>query len=209
MFDYITGITIGSLTANMVVNLDIRAWNNWLGLSLFILFTIIMQYTTLKFRYLNKVIVGEPTVVINNGEILENNMRRMRFTVSDLTERLRQKNIFNISDVEFAILESSGKLSIQKKSQYQPLTPKDMGIPTEYKGVCTEVIQEGEILEVNLKQINLNKTWLLKELKEKHNIANIRDVFYAEVDTSGILYIDLYKEKSKSFTNPSDYKGPY
>lgn len=197
VFDYIAGITIGSLTSNMVVNLDSRAWNHWLGLSIFIILTLIMQYLTIKNRYMNKVIIGEPAVVIHNGQVMEENMRKMRFTLSDLTEGLRQKNIFRMSDVEFAILETGGSLSVQKKSQYQTLTPRDMGLSTHYKGVSLEVVQEGKIIERNLEQLHLDSGWLLKELKEKHHIDSIKDVFYAELDTSGTLYVDTYLDKNK------------
>ncbi|AEG61369.1 DUF421 domain-containing protein [Desulforamulus ruminis] len=209
VFDYITGITIGSLTSNMIVNLDSRAWNHWLGLSVVIILTLMMQYITIKFQFLNKVIVGEPTLVIHKGQILEKNMRQMRFTLSDLTERLRQKNIFNLADVEFAILETGGTLSVQKKSQHRPLTPLDLGLRTEHQGMPTAVIQEGAMIEHNMQRLNLDANWLLKELKDQYGVEHIKEVFYAEVNPAGKLYADTYKDKFKQFLDPSDFKGPF
>src|SRR5690554_3848198 len=104
--------------------------------------------------------------------------------------QLRNKNVFDLGEVEFAVLEANGKLSVQKKSQNLPLTPKDMKLSTDYKGVSTEIIRDGKIEDENLKQNMLTHEWLYNQLAEQ-NVSNIEDVFLATLSTDGSLYLDL------------------
>lgn len=207
-FDYVLGITVGSIAASMTTDLTSKAWPHWVGLVTWIIAVLAIQWITMKWRYASKYLDGEPTVVIMNGMVMEDAMRKLRFRISDLTEQLRDKGVFDISEVEFAVLEVSGKLTVMKKSQYQPVTPKDMNMKTNYKGVGTEIIYDGVIVESNLKQVNRDKKWLQMELKNQ-GIKDVSEIFYAELETSGKLYIDKYKDKIKSKTDISDYKGPY
>ncbi len=194
-FDYILGITIGSTASSLTVDLTSRAWEHWVGLIIWIIIVLLLQWITLKSRAISKYIDGEPSIVIMNGKIMENNMRKMRLRLSELMEQLRVKGIFSIKEVEFAVLETNGKLSVQKKSQYQPLTPEDMNLETNYKGLSTELIYDGIIIEPNLKQINLDKNWLINILN-KNNIYNPAEVFFADLSTDGFLYIDMYDDNN-------------
>lgn len=207
-FDYVLGITVGSIAASMTTDLTSRAWPHWVGLVTWIFAVLAIQCITVKWRYASKYLDGEPTVVIMNGMIMEDAMKKLRYRISDLTEQLRDKGVFDISEVEFAVLEVSGKLTVMKKSLYQPVTPKDMNIKTNYKGVGTEIIYDGVIVDSNLQQVNRDRKWLEMELKN-HGIKDVSEIFYAELETSGKLYIDKYKDKIKSKTDISDYKGPY
>lgn len=102
---------------------------------------------------------------------------------------LRTQGVFNVEDVEFALFEAGGKLSVQKKSQKQPLTPSDLNIPTQYEGLPTVLIMDGVVQEKALKSMNLTKAWLYHQLGKK----NIKDteVSLAQLDTKGNLYVDL------------------
>jgi uncharacterized membrane protein YcaP (DUF421 family) len=123
-------------------------------------------------------------------------MKRLRYHLDDLEMQLRDKGVFDFSEVEFAIVESHGQLSVLKKSQNLPLTPKDMNINTKYKGLSTEIIKDGDILEQNLIQNNLTLDWLMQQLKSR-NIDKVSDVFYAELNTAGVLYTSLKQENLK------------
>jgi len=151
---------------------------------------IMTAYLNLKSLAARKIIEGEPILIIQNGKILKQNMLRLRYNVDDLEMQLRSKNIFNFSEVEFALVESNGQLSVLKKSQHLPATPQDLGKPTGYKGLATEIIKDGDVLEQNLGQNNLDFKWLYNELA-KHNVSRVEDVFYAALNTDGTLYIDL------------------
>lgn len=207
-FDYVLGITIGSIAASLTIELTYDPWPIWVGLVTWILAVLAFQLITVKWRYACKYIDGEPIVVIMNGMIMEDAMKKLRYRLSDLTEQLRDKGVFDITQVEFAVLEVSGKLTVLKKSQYQPVTPKDMNIKTKYTGVGTELIYDGVVVESNLKQVNRTRKWLDMELKNQ-GIKDVSEVFYAELETSGKLYVDKYKDKIKSKTDISDYKGQY
>ena len=111
-----------------------------------------------------------------------------------MLEQLRSKNISNISDVEFAILENSGKLSIIPKSQKRPLVPADMNLPTSYEGLPVTLIIDGHVFLKNLAKINLNEDWLKSEL-QKFGINHFKDVLFASLDTEGKLF---YQTKLKA-----------
>jgi uncharacterized membrane protein YcaP (DUF421 family) len=189
LFDYVTGISIGAITGAFAVNENVRYSDAIISLVIFGLFPIIASYITLKSIKGRKILTGLPTVLIQNGKIMENNLRKSRFAISDVLEELRVKGAFNVSDVEFAILETNGQVSLQLKSQKQPLTPSDLGIPTKYLGLSAILILDGNIMYNNLKNISLDEMWLLSELK-KRKIDSPEEVLLASLDTNGYLHID-------------------
>ena len=166
-FDYVLGITIGSVAATLTTDLTSRAWLHWVGLSTWSVVVFLLQVITLKSRPLAKHIDGEPVIVIMNGHLMNETMKKARYRTSDLLEQLRKKDVFDLTEVEFAVLETNGQLSVLKKSQYLPVTPQDLKIPTVYKGMSTELIYDGKIIEQNLKQVNLDRHWLEEELKKQ------------------------------------------
>lgn len=191
--DWVNGIVVGSIAASLVTELNEPATYYAFGLLLFMLLTIASQWAGMKLRPVHKILGDEPTVVVHNGKILEGNMRKMRYTVDDLTSQLRQKHAFNVADVEFAICEPNGKLSVLLKSQASPLTPRDLNVPTGYKGVPSELVVDGVIIQQNLKQNSLDEKWLLEELK-KQGIQSLKEVFYASLDNDGNLYVDKKRD---------------
>jgi uncharacterized membrane protein YcaP (DUF421 family) len=206
-FDYVIGITVGSIAATMTIDLRIRFFPQLVGLTAWMGMALLLQVVSLKSRKLTKIIDGEPVVLVHNGKILEDNLAKVRFKDTELLETLREKGAFNIANVEFAILESDGNLSVLKKSQHQPVTPKDLNLDTSYQGVPTELIDEGKIIYQNLEEIHQSEEWLLDELK-KQGINKIKEVMYASLDTSGNLYIDKYKDDIQTPPDISDYPGP-
>lgn len=206
-FDFVAAITMGSIAASLTVDLSTEAWAHWIGLFTWASITLFLQWVTMKSRYALKYIDDEPTVLIMNGQIMEDAMRKARFRLDDLTEHLRQKSVFDVSQVEFAVLERDGKVSVLKKSQHQPVTPGDLKIPTSYKGMNTELIYDGQVLDQNLQHVDRDRSWLKAEL-DKLGINDFSEVFLAAMDTSGNLYVDKYRDTVKNITDISDYKGP-
>ncbi|NLD26266.1 MAG: DUF421 domain-containing protein [Acholeplasmataceae bacterium] len=192
-FEYIMGITIGSIAASMTVDLSSRAWPHFLGLTVWFLAVYILQIITLKSRKLSIAIDGKPVIVMAKGKILEEVLRKNRFKLSELTEMLRDKGVFDLAEVDYAIIETSGKLSVLKKPEYQPLSPNDMKLKPKYKGLFTDLIYGGKILEESLRDKQLSRAWLTEVLKQ-NNIKHHSDVFYAAIDESGNLYIDRYQD---------------
>lgn len=192
-FDYILGITIGSVASSLTTDLDSRAWPQWIGLLMWALLVMSVQFITLKSRAASKYFDGEPTIIIMNGKIMEAAMKKLRYRTDDLVEQLRQKDIFDITQVEFAILEKDGQISVLKKSEYQTVTRKDMNIQPGPDSLATELIYDGVIIDVNLKQMNHDRKWLMNELA-KMNIKSPSEVFFMSLKQDGTLYIDLYKD---------------
>lgn len=202
-FDYVLGITIGSTASTLTTDLSSSAWPHWVGVMTWVVAVLIIQYITMKSRTAAHYINDEPTIVIMNGKLMESSMKRMRYTIAELLEQLRLKDIFDISQVEYAIVETNGQLSVLKKSEFQPVTPKDMNIPSQYQGLSTEIIFDGTVIDHNLKKCNHDRTWLMDELK-KQGINDIKEVFWAQLNSTGQLYVDKYVDGVTERTNISE-----
>nr|WP_291958785.1 DUF421 domain-containing protein [Mahella sp.] len=162
----------------------------------------------MKSRPARKVLEGEPTIVVLNGQILEDNLRKMHYNIDDLISELRQKDVFNLNDVKYAILESNGSMSVLKKTDTKPLTPKDMNISPQQQSLPSELIVDGQIIYQNLAQNNLNGKWLM-DMLAAHDIHSIKEVAYASIDPlTKEFYVDTYKDSVPKNIDISDvYKG--
>ncbi len=207
-FDYVLGITIGSIAASLTTDLSSRAWPHWIGLITWAALGYLMEIVTLKWRYAAKVLEGEPVIVIMNGKIMEKALKKAKYRVSDILELMRNQGVFDPNEVDFAIIESNGRLSILKKAEHLPLTPKDMNISVKNSGISTELIYDGILIEENLRQLNKDKEWLMNELNE-HGINNISEVFLVTLNPEGSIYIDKYDDHITKVTDIGDYKGPF
>jgi len=199
-FDFIATITLGAMGAGFAYFLDMNPLNILLSLITFTSIVYLIAYVSLKSRVARKIFAGEPTVVIQNGKILEHNMAKMRYCLDNLNLQLRQKGVFDIGQVEFAVIETNGELSVLKKSQHRSLSPADLKIPTKYEGLAIELIMDGQVIKKNLQENNLSREWLATTMVQ-FGIMDFKDVAYACLSTSGTLYFDMYKDQ---ITNPLD-----
>jgi len=202
-YEYITGITFGSIAATLATDTDQVMWQHLIGLIFFGMLTFFMSFIALKSRPLRKIIAGEPVIVIQNGQILENNLRKMHYNIDELTAELRNKNIFDISELELAIIETNGKLSILKKPEKDHPTREDMSVPSISKGLAIEVIVDGQLIYTNLEKMGLDGKWLMNQLKLK-GINSLNQVSLASVDKNHNLYIDLFEDKIQGMIDASD-----
>ncbi|MGP7816589.1 DUF421 domain-containing protein [Niallia sp. 01092] len=134
--DFIAAITLGSIAANMAFNIQIKFWSITTCIIVFSFITLLATLLTLKNRDARKSISGDPTVIIENGKILERNLKNLKYTMDSLNQVLREKDVFNIEEVEFAIMESDGHISVLKKTPYQNVTKKDLAILALPKENC-------------------------------------------------------------------------
>lgn len=193
-FDYISGITIGSIAATLTTDITSRAWPHWIGLFIWALLVFIFQWMTLRGRSIAKYIDGEPSIVIMKGKIMEETLKKTQYRAADLLKLLRSKDVFNIDEVEYAVLETNGKLSILKKAEYQPVTPKDIGLLTSYQGVSKELIYDGKVIGKNLTAINKDEDWLLNQIRA-YGFGSFDEVFLALIDESDTMFIDGYRDE--------------
>lgn len=200
-FDFVVAITLGSVTATIAISSPTSVYSPTTALIVLALLTVLVDFIHIKSIRFRKLVESEPVVLIANGLIINQNMKRVRVSIQDLTTLLREKNIFNITDVEFAVLENDGKLSVLPKSQKQPTTPSDLNIATPYKGLMKDIIIDGKLLLYNLINASQDKQWLITQLKSQ-GVTSIKEVFYAGLDTSGNLYVSV---KNYTIEKPGKY----
>ncbi|MCT8138827.1 DUF421 domain-containing protein [Anaerobacillus sp. CMMVII] len=182
-------LAIGSFHIGVPVGYSIIALITWLTV------VGLVNYISLKSVSFRNFIHGKGIPVIKDGKILEDNLKKERYTTDDLLKQLRTKNVFKVADVEFAVLESSGDINVLLKKENQPLTAKDMLIPVAPTKEPQTVVMDGKIMDEALSTVGLNRGWLEGEL-EKIGVA-IENVFLAQVDSFGELTIDLFDDKIK------------
>jgi uncharacterized membrane protein YcaP (DUF421 family) len=187
-YEYVSGITIGSLAATIAASDPDKLWSNYYDLILFAVLTYIISLCALKSRPFRTLIEGSPSILIENGRIIKENMKSLRFDLDELNALLRSKDVVDISEVQYAILETTGEMSIIKKSGFQPLTKSDMNIHLPDPILPVELIMDGEIIEENLKKQNLTHTWLEEQLSAR-NIKSASHVMYGVIDSKGQLFI--------------------
>lgn len=189
-YEYINGITFGSIAANMATDSFDKFGDHLVGLLTYGVLTFLAALVALKSRKMRKLINGEPVVVIQDGKILENNLRKMKLNLDEFTMLLRLKDIFDFTQVKLAIIEPSGGLSVIKKSEYENVERRDLKLKLEGTALAVEVVQEGKISVNNLNRLGLDEKWLRAQLKMRQ-IVDVAEVEYAVVTDNNRLLVDL------------------
>lgn len=186
--EYISGITMGSIAGSLASAEPGKFWNHYFDLLIFVFLTYLLSFITINNRSLRKIIEGTPSIVIENGCIIKKNMKSMRYDLDELNAQLREKGIFDISEVQYATVEPTGQLSVIKKPEFQPLTKGDMNIHLPDATFPVELIMDGQIIEENLTKQKVTHTWLNAQLTER-NIKSPSNVMYAVIDSKGQLFV--------------------
>ncbi|HEX7057071.1 MAG TPA: DUF421 domain-containing protein [Bacilli bacterium] len=195
LFEYITGITIGDTAAYVALEMGTAWYLGLISLFVWVAVSLGIEFLQLKSKKVRDFVDGKGTVLIKDGKLLEDNLKKERLTVDELLALLRKKSVFNTADVEFAVMEPSGEVNVLVTKENKPLTPKDLGIKTGPEQETQMVIADGEILDEPLATIGLNREWLKTEL-DKLGVA-VENVFLGQVDSYGQLYVDLYDDNIK------------
>lgn len=192
-FEYIVGITVGDIAGTLSMDLNLDLASGITSLVIWALIPILISFISLKSKKFRDIVEGNSTVLIKNGKIMEDNLKKERYTIDELLEQLRRKNVFRVADVEFATLETTGDLSVFLKREKQPLAVGDIApYPPQIKEPQT-VIMDGRILDESLATMGLNRGWLKREL-DKIGITP-ENVFLAQVDSYGQVTVDVYDDK--------------
>ncbi|KXL52242.1 hypothetical protein CLNEO_24070 [Anaerotignum neopropionicum] len=194
VFDFLTVLILGSVVGADIADPKIEHLPTAFAVMVIMFLHYIYSIVIIKNRKLGKWLTFEPVVVIENGQFVKGNMRRLKYSIDNILTLLREKDVFDISEVEFAVIESTGQLSVQKKSQFHPVTPNDVNLDTEYKGLSLPLIVEGEVYKNNLHKLGLNEDWLRKQLSE-NDINSVKEIFFASINSQGKLYISKGLEK--------------
>ncbi|MGZ4160258.1 MAG: DUF421 domain-containing protein [Neobacillus sp.] len=195
-FSFALSIILGSLVANMGFNLSIKFLPFLASLFALILVYYLVSLISFKSRPLRKWLSGKPTVIINKGTILETNMKKLKYSLDDLNQQLRELGIFDIQEVEYALLEVSGNLSVLKKKQHQNTIKSDIN-KTDFKQpmLPVELIMDGKLIDTNL-TVEYNNKWIEQELIKRN--LTINQILYAVIGTDGQLYVDRFKDNQSS-----------
>lgn len=189
-YELVVIIMISELAAIPMQNTGIPILNGVIPIFILVAAEIILSYLSLKSERARGIICGRPSVLIENSKIMETELKRLRYNINDLLEQLRLKNIPDLTDVEFAILETSGELSVILKSPKRPIIPQDLNITPDYEGLPVTLIIDGQVIQENLSKKNIDMVWLKNELI-KSGIHNIKQVFFATLDSQGKLYFQV------------------
>lgn len=181
-FDYITGITIGSIAAELATELE-KPWKPLIAMIIYGAITVILTLTTSKLPQMRKFINGTPTIIMNGGKIYRQNMKKAKMDLSEFMVMCRQEGYFNINDIQTAIFEYNGRLTILPKATKRPANPTDLNLVPPAETINTEIIMDGRVLDENLKRLGLDINWLKKEL-ECQGHKDAKEIFLAICDDS-------------------------
>ena len=196
-FDYIIGITIGSIASEMTVNSDVSLISCIVAMAVLSLIGILISYGTTKSMFLRRFFTGCPIILIENGKIIEKGLNKARFDINDLLQECRINGYFDISEIAYAVMEANGRISFLLKSKYTPVTLSDMKIKASKKGLCVNLIIDGNIMMEHLKNINKDSAWLLTRL-ENMGYSDYSNILLASCDTKEQITVYL---KSVPLTN--------
>jgi uncharacterized membrane protein YcaP (DUF421 family) len=192
---YIVSITLGSIAANLAFETNLNFFNLVVCFVIFVVISVLLSRFGLKSYTLKKWIMGKPITLIEKGKILEHNLDKINMSMEVLAHNLRKKDIFDINEVEFAVLERDGGFSVLKKAMYQPVTRQDLSFQKLDVSFPVELIVDGEMLIENITKKNLTMEWLDEELVKRN--LEYKDVNYMVLGTNNQLYIDLYQDNLK------------
>jgi len=191
-FQFVSFLVIGVITALISAGIINNLIFGIISLTIWVLLPILIDYASMKSKLIHDWAYGKETVLISHGKVLEENLTKVRITGDELLRSLRTKNVFNVSDVEFALMENTGDINVLLKSDKRPLVPKDFGRKVSPGTEPQTVILDGNIINESLTRIGLNQDWLETELN-KTGVA-LDNVFIGQVDTFGELYLDLFDD---------------
>lgn len=188
-FTYITGIAMGEIAGEAIINREITMLQLFAALSAWTALTILVEYISLKSGKARILLDGEPSILIKNGVIQTKELSKLRLNMDDLSMLLRNRDVFSIQDVDYAILEANGKLSIIVKPGLQSVARQDLQLQEQgTKRIPTGLIVDGRIMKENLREHSLSVEWLQAQLTIQ-GIASAKQVLFAELQSDGSLYI--------------------
>lgn len=195
MFDYINGITIGSIAAEMATALDSKFYYPLLAIGVYTVVIWCISVISEKSIKSRRIFAGRSIVLMENGKLYEKNFRTAKIDINDFLAQCRINGYFNLDDIDTAILEQSGKISLLPKSDAKPITPRDINMSPEQEKLQQVIILDGHVMKENLKRSGNNEKWLQKELG-RQKIGSIKDVYFAECDSNNKLSVFKREENA-------------
>ena len=199
LFDYVIGISIGNFAAEMTINLESNEIYGIWAVILFGLVAYVIGFLTMKSMRIRRFFMSKPTVLIDKGEILYKNLKKLNMDINDMLEQVRSAGYFDLYEVEYAVMEANGNLSILPKSDYKPITLKDMNIKKANDGLCANIVIDGKIMKENLYNMQKDEKWLNQAL-EVEGYNDLSKILLVTLDSNEKIHI--YKKQEN--LNPGD-----
>ena len=200
-FDFVAGITLGSMTANLIFMQNITVIMGVSALTAFAFYALLSDVLSLKSLKLRKILNSEPTILMQEGKILKENLRKVRINIDELLTHLRKNGVFYIEEVNTAILETDGTVSILKKAPKHFATRENINVAIPDRGIAQPFIIDGKVLSSRLTVIGKNKEWV-NDILHQIGSGPVKDVMLAQIDKKGNVYIDT--EEATFFQNIND-----
>lgn len=165
-FEFVIAIMIADLAATPIANSGVPLVNGVIPILGLLVMNLFISMCSMKSMNFRAVISGKPSILIFRGKIDEKQLKKERFTINELQERLRDNNITNLGDVEYAILETSGQINVILKPEKRGCIPEDFNIQPEYEGISYDLVIDGKTITENLKKLGKNYNWLKKQVEK-------------------------------------------
>ena len=175
LYDYVVGITIGSVAAEISTNLDTNFFGGIVVMGVYSLVSVLFSFCTEKSILLRRFIIGVPIVIMENGRILESSLKKSKFDINEFLQEARISGYYDISQIEYAIMEANGKISFLPKSQYAPVTPFDMKLDVNKTSLVCNLVIDSKVMDDNLKMIGKDVNWLLDKV-EKQGYKSLENI---------------------------------
>ena len=195
-FELVISVMIADLATLPMAETGIPITNGIIPILGLLVMHLLISLINLKSVKMREIVCGRPSILIYRGRIQEENMRKERFTINELEERLRGNNVFNIGDVEYAILETSGQISVIQKPNKRNTIPEDFNIMPEYEGIAYDLVVDGKVMKENLKKLGKNYRWLEKQI----NAFGIKpeEALIATIDGKGNIFCQEKEGRKKN-----------
>ncbi len=189
-FDFVVAIVIAELATMPITNVQLPILQSLIPITIMTALQVVTSLLCLKSNSFRRLIYGKPNVLIAKGKMQLKEMRKARYNIDDLLTQLRQRDVFDVADVDFAVLETSGDLTVSLKAEKRPLTVDDLNIKTDKNnnGLALTLIDDGEINHKGLKDAGLDIHWLMKRLRRR-GIHNPKKVFFASLSSDNSIYL--------------------
>ncbi|MDF2558278.1 MAG: hypothetical protein K0R71_2106 [Bacillales bacterium] len=190
VFDFLVIITLGAVVGADIAEPAIPHIHTAVAIVLIGLLQRIVSGAIIKYQKFGHLITFEPTIVIQDGKLIVKNLQKLRYSIDNVLQMLREKNIFDINNVRLGIVEPNGRVSILKKDSKASITVEDMNLVKKSVSISYPVILDGKVYEDVLQKLELNDSWLEQQLID-HNVSTVEEVFFASVNEKKELHISL------------------
>jgi uncharacterized membrane protein YcaP (DUF421 family) len=199
-FAFVNYSVIAVLSALIIMQIPENAVFGLVALAVWLLLPLLLEYLAMRSKAVHDIVNGKETILIKQGKVMDESLKKVRLTGEELLKDLRDKNIFSVADVEFAVLETTGEVNVMSKSDKMPITPFDLEWKVTPQSEPQTVILDGNVLHDPLTELGLTRNWIQTQLESTG--VSLDNVFLGQVNSAGELYLDLFNDSIK-LPNPS------